>query len=116
MDIPLRSLPCLAGPARLAQAKEGFMARRRAGLLLLAALVIQVVPVTWARAGDCGDCATCASCVITHPCPPPFIHFFENPPCIKYKHACPRPVCDPCNLPHYGYYQTCWQPWPFPPD
>ena len=20
------------------------------------------------------------------------------------------------NLPHYGYYQTCWHPWPFPPD
>jgi hypothetical protein len=25
-------------------------------------------------------------------------------------------VCDPCALPHFGYYQTCWSPWPYPRD
>ena len=35
---------------------------------------------------------------------------------IRFKRACPRPVCDPCHLEHYGYYQTCWAPWPYPPD
>ena len=51
-----------------------------------------------------------------HHCPPPFVHCQEGPPNIKYKHACPRPVCNPCDLPHYGYFQPCWRPWPFPPD
>jgi hypothetical protein len=37
-------------------------------------------------------------------------------PCWHYKCVCPKPVCDPCSLEHYGYYPTCWQPWPFPPD
>jgi hypothetical protein len=25
-------------------------------------------------------------------------------------------VCDPCTLEHFGYYATCWAPWPYPPD
>src|SRR5262249_15074712 len=35
---------------------------------------------------------------------------------LKFKCACPKPVCDPCNLPHYGYFATCWRPWPWPHD
>jgi hypothetical protein len=35
---------------------------------------------------------------------------------LKFKKGCPRPVCDPCNLPHFGYFPTCWSPWPYPPD
>lgn len=57
--------------------------------------------------------AGCASC---GKCPPPFKWYAEKPPCIIFKHACPRPVCDPCSLEHYGYYQTCWRPWSYPPD
>jgi hypothetical protein len=49
-------------------------------------------------------------------CPPPFVHCQEGPPCVKFKHLCPKPVCDPCNLQHYGYFATCWHPWPFPAD
>jgi hypothetical protein len=49
-------------------------------------------------------------------CPPPFVHCQEGPPRLRFKCACPKPVCDPCNLDHYGYYQTCWRPWSFPPD
>jgi hypothetical protein len=49
-------------------------------------------------------------------CPPYYIHCQEGPPKIKIKCGCPKPVCDPCTLPHFGYFRTCWQPWPFPPD
>jgi hypothetical protein len=35
---------------------------------------------------------------------------------MRFHKGCPRPICDPCHLEHYGYYQTCWAPWPFPPD
>jgi hypothetical protein len=45
-------------------------------------------------------------------CPPPYYHCQEAPPCIKFKHACPRPVCPPCNSDFFGYYPTCWRIWP----
>ncbi len=56
----------------------------------------------------------CAPCKV--PCPPPYIHYYEGVPKLKFKRACPRPVCDPCNLDHYGYYATCWGPWPYDRD
>jgi hypothetical protein len=49
-------------------------------------------------------------------CPCPFYHCMERPPKIKYKCGCPRPVCPPCALEHWGYFETCWRAWPFPPD
>lgn len=64
-----------------------------------------------ARAGE-GQSGNCCN----HCCPPYMKHCFEGAPKIKFKHGCPKPICDPCNLPHFGYYQTCWSPWPFPPD
>jgi hypothetical protein len=45
-----------------------------------------------------------------------FKHCQEAPPHIWMTTGCPRRVCDPCNLEHAGYYHTCWQPWPWPPD
>jgi hypothetical protein len=62
------------------------------------------------------SCTTCAPAPVTHPCPPKFWHWAEGPPKLKFKKACPKPVCDPCTLPHAGYYQTCWHPWPWDPD
>ncbi len=44
-------------------------------------------------------------------CCPTYYHCVPRPPCIHYKCVCPKPVCDPCNLDHYGYYPTCWRPW-----
>jgi hypothetical protein len=68
-------------------------------------------------------CVTCATpaAAIHHPghkvdCPEPYSHVHEGPPRLKWKKGCPRPVCDPCELPHFGYFQTCWSPWPYPPD
>jgi hypothetical protein len=66
----------------------------------------------WAVAGNILGIGCCNN----FHCPPPYIHCQERPPCIKFRHACPRPVCDPCHLPHAGYYRPCWQPWPYPPD
>jgi hypothetical protein len=56
------------------------------------------------------------SCCCHQWCPPCYIHCAEGAPKIKFKCGCPKPVCDPCSLEHYGYYRTCWQPWPFAPD
>ncbi|MFQ3652365.1 MAG: hypothetical protein SNJ75_18775 [Gemmataceae bacterium] len=90
---------------------------------LLAVLTSAVSPPAWAQhvisagAIDCLSCGpNCAPLCgsVKHPCPPKFLHIQEGPPKLKLQHGCPRPVCDPCNLPHYGYFQTCWAPWPYP--
>jgi hypothetical protein len=90
-------------------------------VLLAGLALLGTASLAWA---DDGGCATCGGGVSTSTgncgsnthCPPHFVHFMERPPCIKFKCSCPRPVCDPCDLPHFGYYQPCWRPWPFPPD
>jgi hypothetical protein len=72
----------------------------------------------WAQLGS-GPCATfgtpCAvGCAIGH-CPPAFKYTVEGPPRIHWQHGCPRPICNPCDLPHWGFYETCWHPWPYAP-
>jgi hypothetical protein len=105
---PLRPAPLCAALAGLALA-----------LLARPAAAQEVVE---GGGGGCSSCGISMSwgggggCGCKGPCPPPYIHLFEGPPRIKFKRACPRPVCDPCHLEHYGYYQTCWHPWPYPPD
>jgi hypothetical protein len=86
-----------------------------AGLLSAVLAVPLSAPVVRAQCATCGtpSCCNGPSCGA---CPKPYLYYFEGRPRIKFKHACPRPICDPCNLEHYGYYQTCWCPWPFPPD
>jgi hypothetical protein len=90
---------------------------------LLAALALAHATPAWAQhvvtttAADCMSCGpNCAPLCgsVKHPCPPWFCHIQEGPPRLKIKRGCPRPVCDPCNLPHFGYFQTCWSPWPYP--
>jgi hypothetical protein len=61
-----------------------------------------------ARAGDfCLDCWKC---------PPPYLIRMPGPPRLKFKRLCPLPVCGPCDLQHFGYYPTCWSPYPYPQD
>jgi len=90
-----------------------------------AALMLALAPLP-ARAqeiiGGIGTYGACASggcmtagCQRFH-CPPPLHHCVERPPCIKFHHGCPRPTCNPCQMPTWGYFQTCWTPWPWPPD
>ncbi len=81
--------------------------KSRSGLGVLLSGIALIVAGSSAQAGGLGLCCSC---------PPPLTWCSEQAPCLKFKCACPRPVCDPCDLQHYGYYATCWQPWPFQPD
>jgi hypothetical protein len=69
-----------------------------------------------APAGILGIFGCFDGCCCHERCPPAYIHCQEGPPKIKWKCGCPRPVCDPCNLAHFGYYRPCWLAWPYPPD
>src|SRR5579864_4423773 len=69
---------------------------------------------TCGQFGAAGGCAE-GACQRFH-CPPWFHHCQERPPVICIKCGCPRPICNPCGLPNFGYYQTCWTTWPLPPD
>src|SRR5262249_22801892 len=75
---------------------------------LLSAVLIAGLAVAPAAAAQ--ECETCGKGA----CPPFYKHHYEAAPKIKFKRACPRPICNPCHLPHYGYFPTCWHPWPFP--
>ncbi len=79
-------------------------------------------PVEAGPACDSGGCAT-GNCATgncggwwARCCCPKHCFPLEKPPCIKFKCVCPKPVCEPCDLPGYGYYATCWHPWPYPPN
>ena len=58
--------------------------------------------------GDCGHCK--------HNCPHPYRHCVQGPPRVRFPHGCPAPVCSPCDAPNWGYFQPCWNPWPWPPN
>ena len=104
---------------------------KAAGLLFLLGGPVRAGEVVFSvgTSGPVQGCAGCSAAGQAHaafstgncggprvPCPPPFCHVTEGPPCIKYKKGCPRPICDPCHLEHFGYYPTCWSPWPYPPN
>ncbi len=61
--------------------------------------------MTGSRA-SAGDCLFCPVTVFTRP----------KAPFIFYKRVCPKKICPCCGLDNYGYYPTCWQAWPFPPN
>jgi hypothetical protein len=55
----------------------------------------------------------CSGC--SH-CPPAYRHIGEGPPNISIKRGCPKPICSPCTNERWGYYETCWRRWPWPPN
>jgi hypothetical protein len=59
-------------------------------------------------------CDTCPTACHPRPCPPPLRHQQEGPPRIHIRRGCPKPICCPTNLPHYGYYQVGWTKWSGP--
>jgi hypothetical protein len=77
------------------------------GVGLAGAVLLGTAPASLAG-GEC--CSPCWHC------PPPYIHCQLGPPRIKFKCVCPLPVCGPCDLKHFGYYPTCWAPYPYPQD
>jgi hypothetical protein len=80
-----------------------------------------VLAVSSSRAQDpAGACASaCASCGFhcqQFHCPPVLKWCMEGAPRICFRCGCPKPICNPCEAPNWGYYQKCWSPWPWPPD
>jgi hypothetical protein len=71
--------------------------------------------VGWAAASARAD-DMCGACCQRFHCPPPLHHCMERPPRICWKCGCPKPICNPCDQPNWGYYQTCWTPWPWQPN
>jgi hypothetical protein len=73
----------------------------------------------WAQQSCGSSCAvsanSCAQPCQWLCCPPAYRHCQEGPPRLHFHCACPHPVCNPCELPHWGYFETCWYPWPYPP-
>jgi hypothetical protein len=73
-------------------------------------------------AGVGGGCSSCNSCAQpcntcqTHHCPPKLQHCMEGEPKIHVKIGCPKPIRNPCAQPNWGYYEKCWNPWPFAPN
>lgn len=57
----------------------------------------------------------CHQCQRFH-CPPGIKHCLEGPPHIHFQRGCPRPICNPCVNPNWGYFEPCYSPWPWPPD
>lgn len=95
--------------------------RKLLGCVGILAFSWLALPTTlWAQPG-CAPCAAtfgtpCAVGCQTHHCPPPFKYCYEGPPRVHWTRGCPRPICNPCDLPNWGYFETCWSPWPFPPN
>jgi hypothetical protein len=61
------------------------------------------------------DCSCKPGCNVWN-CPPPYKYCMESPPCICVICACPKPVCCPADAPNWGYFQTCWRPYPWGPN
>jgi hypothetical protein len=88
---------------------------------LLAAVILATASGrAWAQGGcaqgQCfvGQTQECGRC--KHFCCPHTKHCMEGPPRICFQCGCGRPIMSPCSAPNWGYYQTCWSPWPWGPD
>jgi hypothetical protein len=56
----------------------------------------------------------CNDCQRFH-CPPALKHWMEGSPHIHFFRGCPKPICNPCLNPNWGYFEPSWNPWPGPP-
>jgi hypothetical protein len=52
---------------------------------------------------------------LTGVCAPSYRPVVDGPPRIDWKRGCSRPICNPCDLPQWGYFD-CWTPWPYAPN
>jgi len=98
----------------------GLFRKLRTCLGISAFLWLAMPTAAWAQQA-CAPCAAsfgtpCGAGCSTHPCPPAFKYTVEGPPHIHWHCGCPHPICNPCDLPHWGYFETCWNPYPFPPN
>ena len=61
----------------------------------------------------CGSNQCCQTDCNVWNCPPAYKHCQEGPPSIHILAGCPKPVCCPFDAPNWGYFQTCWRPYPW---
>jgi hypothetical protein len=95
--------------------------RKLLSCLGISALLWLAMPTVGRAQQTCAPCAAsfgtpCGAGCQTNHCPPAFRYTVEGPPRIHWHCGCPHPICNPCDLPHWGYYETCWNPYPFPPN
>jgi hypothetical protein len=76
--------------------------------VLLAPYLLLVSLGRPAAAQECPQCQQCQQCGKQRCC--------RTWGCLRCKCFHPKRVCFPKNIEHYGYYPTCWHPWPFPLD
>lgn len=94
-----------------------FLAFRKMQRAVLIPLVVALAIQASVRADDCCPAPACHQTCCRWHCPPCFKWCIEGPPKIKFKCGCPKPVCVPdCSTPNWGYFGTCWRPWPWPAD
>jgi hypothetical protein len=91
---------------------------RRLGAAGLAwAMLLTATPASFGQAmlgGPC--CQGCNEGCNRWDCPPKYKYCQEGPPCIWVQCGCPRPVCCPIDAPNWGYFPTCWRPYPWGPN
>lgn len=83
------------------------MLKKMVNLAALPAAILGCASAAQAQHG-CRDCGS-GHC-------PSHKHVAESGPRVRVQRGCPKAVCDPCNLPHWGYYATCWSRWPHAED
>lgn len=81
----------------------------------IAACLMLALTSSLVQAGSADGCGCSCGCGPSHHCPKT-VFCVPKRPNLKFKRVCPKPVCNPCDLDNYGYYDTCWHPWPFPPN
>jgi len=96
--------------------KEGYpmrmlMARSLTVLGLALGALLVLTPPSKAQEPCAANCGHCQKFHCPHT-----KHCLEGAPRICFQCGCPKPICCPCDQPNFGYYQTCWTPWPYPPD
>ena len=95
-------------------------ARRLARASSALALLLAFGPACFAQQASLGQpCCTpqpCGPSCSIWCCPPSYKYCVEGPPNICLSCGCPKPVCCPCDLPNWGYFQTCWRPSPWGPN
>jgi hypothetical protein len=79
------------------------------------ALLLAFTPASFGQASFGQACCN-DTCCNRWNCPPPYKHCQEGPPRICIICGCPKPVCCPSEAPNWGYYQTCWRPYAWPPN
>jgi hypothetical protein len=94
--------------------------RKLATVLSAAALLMTFTPASFGQAAlgqpCCGQSQCCEPGCKLWDCPPCIKYCAEGGPRICVLCGCPKPICCPSDAPNWGYFQTCWRPYPWGPN